>query len=140
LIKSAKSKKNIAKINFRLILKNIHLKKFCEEKFVQTTLEQAIEIVNSLPYEDRENLRKWLDEKDKKTRLSEADIERHKKIDEWLAKNSEKYMNEWVCLDGDKLIAHGKDGREVYKKAIEEGIKTPFLEHIIEEKNPFGGW
>jgi hypothetical protein len=108
---------------------------------MQTTLEQAIEIVNSLPYEDRENLRKWLEKKDKKPTFSNDDIERHKKIDEWIAKNSEKYMNEWVCLDGDKLIAHGKDGREVYKKAIEEGIKIPFLHHIIEEPKFFmGGW
>ncbi len=31
---------------------------------MQTNLEQVIEIVDSLPDEDRENLRKWLEKRD----------------------------------------------------------------------------
>ena len=63
-----------------------------------------------------------------------------KKIDKWLRANREKYMNQWVCLDSDKLIAHGLDGRKVYKQAKEKGIEVPFMHHIVEEKYSFGGW
>lgn len=49
-------------------------------------------------------------------------------------------MNQWVCLEGDELIAHGTDALEADRQAREAGIKAPFLEHIVEEKYPFGGW
>ena len=57
-----------------------------------------------------------------------------------MAENREKYMNEWVCLEGDELVAHGTDALEVDRRAREAGIEAPFLEHIVEEKYPFGGW
>ncbi len=61
------------------------------------------------------------------------------KAQEWVRANREKYMNEWVCLVGDKLIAHGADALEVHRKAVEAGIEIPYLEHIVEESD-WGGW
>jgi len=48
-------------------------------------------------------------------------------------------MNQWVCLEGDQLIAHGADGLEVHCKAKEVGIKIPFVHHIVPEVD-WGGW
>ncbi len=105
------------------------------------TLEQAIEIVSSLPNQDREKLRKWLDNKDKteKNEKPNWQIERYQKARKWLDKNSEKYMNQWVCLEGDRLIASGEDGLEVHQKAKEAGIEIPFVHHIVPEID-WGGW
>lgn len=113
---------------------------------MQTNLEQVIEIIRTLPPEDYDKLREAIDEEERK--LSETDknerlkqrIEKFKKAEKWLAKNRGKYMNQWVCLEGDTLIAHGTDALEVDRKARERGIEVPFLEHIVEEKYPFGGW
>ena len=35
-------------------------------------------------------------------------------------------MNQWVCLEGDHLIAHGVDALEVHRKAKEAGIEIPY--------------
>lgn len=112
---------------------------------MQTTLEQIIEGVKTLPFEDLNRLREVIDEetshkqKEKQVNLEER-IAKFKKAEKWLAENREKYMNQWVCLEGDELIAHGTDALEVDRRAKVAGIEAPFLEHIVEEKYPFGGW
>jgi len=114
---------------------------------MQSNLEQAIEIIRALPVEDYGKLREVIDEEE---RVKQAeierkiqifrDIERHKKSEKWLVKKREKYMNQWVCLYGDELIAYGTDALEVDRQAKEKGVESPFLEHIVEENYPFGGW
>ncbi|MGI8640554.1 MAG: DUF5678 domain-containing protein [Pyrinomonadaceae bacterium] len=113
---------------------------------MQTNLEQVTEIIRMLPLEDFDKVREVLDEQernrnetDKKVELKRR-IEKFKRAEKWLAENRENYMNEWVCLEGDKLIAHGTDALEVDRQAKKAGIEAPFLEHIVEEKYPFGGW
>ncbi len=114
---------------------------------MQTNLEQIIEGVRALPFEDLNRLRDVIDEERKHKQLDiekrgklEERITKFKKSEKWLAENREKYMNEWVCLEGDELIAHGADALEVDRRARKAGIEAPFLEHIVEEKHPFGGW
>ena len=110
---------------------------------MQTNLEQVTEMIRTLPIEDLGKLREVISEEEQakceKQKQLQVDIERYKKTDKWLAENREKYMNQWVCLDGDKLIAHGEDGRKVYQQAKEIGIKVPFMHHIVEESD-WGGW
>ena len=114
---------------------------------MQVNLEQIIEGVRTLPFEDLNRLSEVIDEERRHKQSDETnraklqeEIAKFKKSEKWLAENREEYMNEWVCLEGDKLIAHGKDALEVDRQAKEAGIEAPFLEHIIEEKYPFGGW
>jgi len=111
---------------------------------MQTNLEQAIEIIRALPVEDYGKLREVLDEEEKARRGKGENLqyrlERYKRAQKWLAENGEKYMNQWVCLEGDRLVAHSADGRDIYQKAKEAGIEIPFIHHIVEEKYPFGGW
>lgn len=113
---------------------------------MQTNLEQAIEIIRALPIEDYGKLREVIDEEERRRRETDKKIElgrrieKFKKAEKWLEENRENYMNQWVCLEGDRLIAHGADALEVHRKAKEAGIEIPFMEHIVEEKYPFGGW
>lgn len=112
---------------------------------MQTNLKQAIEIIRTLPLEDYDKLREAIDEEEKaKRRTSEESnqqIKRYKKTRKWLDENSKKYIGEWICLDGDKLIAHDRDGRKVYQKAKEAGVKVPFVHYIAEEPEAYwGGW
>jgi hypothetical protein len=114
---------------------------------MQTNLEQMIEGVRTLPFEDLDRLREVIDEERSRKQIDEAkrvklqeEIAKFKKAEKWLAENRERYMNQWVCLEGDRLIAHGTDALEVDRQAREIGIEAPFLEHIVEEKYPFGGW
>ena len=110
---------------------------------MQTNVEQITSIIRALPLEDLEKVREVLDEetqiKRQKKEKSNWHIERYKKARKWLDENGEKYMNQWVCLEGDKLIAHSADGRDLYQKAKEAGIETPFIHHIVEEPEFFYG-
>ena len=114
---------------------------------MQHTANEVIETIRTLPIQEKAKVYEWLDEENREfvkesQRLEKTGdrLERFKKAEKWLAENREKYMNEWVCLEGDKLIAHGSDALEVDRQAKEAGIEAPFLEHIVEEKYPFGGW
>lgn len=114
---------------------------------MQTNLEQIILDVRGLPFEDLDRLRDVIDEEKTrkrngvaKTDALEAGVAGFKKSEKWLAENREEYMGQWVCLDGDILVAHGGDALAVDRQARDAGIKAPFLEHIVEEKYPFGGW
>ena len=113
------------------------------ENVMQTNLEQFTEIIRALPPEDFDRAREVFNEEEKARRgedkKSNWQIERYKKARKWLDENSEKYMNQWVCLDGDKLIAFGTDGLEVHRKAKKAGIEIPFVHHIVPEVD-WGGW
>lgn len=59
----------------------------------------------------------------------------------WLDEHRADYAGQWVALDGDRLIAHGPDGREVYRQVDEAGVKYPFVVHLPPaDAPPFGGW
>ena len=109
---------------------------------MELILNEVKQAIETLPNEDRREIFDWLSEEENVNRNTQkqlqADIAEQKKINEWLRANRKKFMNQWVCLEGDKLIAHGLDGRKVYRQAKEKGIKVPFMYHIVEE-NDCGG-
>ncbi|HZF39640.1 MAG TPA: antitoxin AF2212-like protein [Blastocatellia bacterium] len=60
---------------------------------------------------------------------------------EWLSKRRHEYPGEYVALDGDRLVSHGADGREIYRQARAAGVKVPFMAHIEPaDALSFGGW
>jgi len=115
---------------------------------MQTNIEQVASMIRTLPLEDFDKLREMIDETEREKRTigegKEArlkyDLERYKKARKWINKNGEKYMDKWVCLEGDELVAVDDDGRTVYQTAREKGIEAPFIHHIVDESLPFGGW
>jgi hypothetical protein len=60
---------------------------------------------------------------------------------DWLHRNHAAYMGEWVALYKGRLIAHGKNGLDVFQAAQSQGINPPLMHHIVpEDAVSWGGW
>ncbi len=60
---------------------------------------------------------------------------------EWLHRNRAAYVDEWVALHKGRLIAHGKNGLDVFQAALAQGINPPLMHHIVpEDAVSWGGW
>ena len=114
-----------------------------------STLEQVKNTILTLPHEDRKQLQQWLDEQARKDanhiapkESLEDRLTRYKQTEKWLRENREKYLGQWVALEGDRLIAHGIDALKVHAEAKAAGIAIPFVEHIVEDDDRpfFAGW
>jgi len=63
------------------------------------------------------------------------------KVDGWLAEHRHEYIGQWIVLDGDRLVGHGKDPKLIVEQARSEGVRFPFVQFIREDLGPFmGGW
>lgn len=123
-----------------------------------TTFEQAVAVVNSLPTSDRKRFEEWfkaqerLDTKTNGTSAIESTTQsmsltleereaRFQRALRWLEENKVKYLGQWVALDGDRLLAAGTDGKQVYAEAVAAGVAVPLLQQIhADDDLPFGGW
>ena len=112
------------------------------------TIEQAIEIIQQLPPPEREKFFDWAEE-EKRRELAEKESknidleqknERFRRALKWIDEHKDEFDGQWVVLDGDKLISHGKDAKSVYDEARAKGIETPFLERVKAKVLPWGGW
>src|SRR5687767_14872187 len=109
------------------------------------SFDQIIKSIEQLPAAEQERIRQWLEDKEATNgggHDSQAPANRSAKALRWLHENREKYIGQWVALDGDRLIASGATAKEVYSKAKAEGVQIPFVELVTEqESEPFtGGW
>jgi Family of unknown function (DUF5678) len=50
---------------------------------------------------------------------------------QWLRENSRNYVGQWVVLEGDQLLSHGTNAKEVFAAADLTGIDRP-LHFFIE--------
>lgn len=111
------------------------------------TAEQIIEKVRALPLSEREKFFDLAEEEKQKVLLKKEakktkiknEQKKFQNAMNWLEKNRQKFIGQWVCLDGDELISHGTDALKIYKEAREKGIEVPFVEHIVEDKEYGGG-
>ena len=112
------------------------------------TEQKILESIRALTPETRKRvIRAAALENDKparKSRMSEEELElrkvRFRKAQEWIENNKEKYDGQFVLLEGDVLIGHGDNPKELYRLADDRGIKSPFVERIKAFELPFGGW
>ena len=59
----------------------------------------------------------------------------------WLQEKGNLYTDEWVALDGDRLLSHGLDAKSVYKEARAAGVANPFFVRVTSSDDlPYGGW
>ena len=60
---------------------------------------------------------------------------------EWLKAHRHEYINQWIVLDGDKLIGAGDDPRPIVVQAPAADRTTLFVKFIRNTSEPFmGGW
>lgn len=56
---------------------------------------------------------------------------------EWLEQHRHEYIGQWVVLDGDRLVGHGPDPIPFVNQARAERVRSPFMEFIRDESEPF---
>lgn len=111
------------------------------------TLEELIESARRLPPEEQKRLRDALDQTAERRAspvpTSPRTYRTHEAERAWIEAHRDEYLGQWVALDGDRLLAHGANAREVAETARAAGVKAPFVERI--EPKPetdafMGGW
>jgi hypothetical protein len=58
---------------------------------------------------------------------------------DWVAKHRSEYAGQWIAVDGDELISHSTDPKQVFMAARSAG-KNPLIIQIERKEPPFGGW
>lgn len=115
---------------------------------IEPTLEKILQLVKQLPRPEVARLREILSET-----LHETLPPRERRVDpiipqadfslsaKWLAEHKTEYAGQWVALEGDRLIAHGADAKEVYAVAGASGVKYPMVTQVDDPTAPpFAGF
>ncbi len=59
----------------------------------------------------------------------------------WLSQHRHEYYGEWVVLNADQLIGHGRNLGPIMEQARALGIERPLVVRIEEDEGPsMGGW
>lgn len=107
------------------------------------TAEQLARSVRELPASERERFFQLIGSSSATLNGGSSRSEEDEKFEKalgWIEQNRTEYDGQFVLLDGDQLLAHGAEPDELYQKARELGIRTPFVKRIRAEVQPFGGW
>jgi len=101
------------------------------------TLEQIIDDARTLSPQEKQKLRQALDRELEQP----APLQLRAKESAWIDRHRDEYLGQWVAIEGDTLIAHGANPRQVYLTAREAGITAPFVERVEKLQDAFmGGW
>ena len=49
----------------------------------------------------------------------------------WIDENRAAYADQWVAVEGGRLIAAGMDALRIFAAAKAEGIQIPFIVHVL---------
>jgi hypothetical protein len=65
----------------------------------------------------------------------------YKKEISWLDEHRQEFIGQWVALDGNRLLGHGTNAREVFEVARRSGVELPLVVFVDPaDELPFGGW
>ena len=108
------------------------------------TLEQIIDEARALSPAEKGKLRQALDrelEQPAPFQSSKHSYRTFERENAWLETHRDEYLGQWVAVEGDSLVAHGTNPREVYLAARESGVEVPYLVRVENREEPFtGGW
>ena len=104
------------------------------------TLEQIIEEARKLPADEQRRLRDALDEL-RSNGDAQTSYKTHEDERAWLEAHRDEFLDQWVALDGNRLVAHGTNARTVYDEARARGVTAPYLVHVTPKGEAYiGGW
>jgi hypothetical protein len=110
------------------------------------TFEQVLKAVRSLPLEEQRRLRRWLAEEERRRSRQDNDhghgptVPRAREM-RWLSEHAAEYVGQWVALDGDRLLSHATEARQVYEDAHAAGVQVPFVVYVeAPDEFQWGGW
>lgn len=106
------------------------------------TVEQILETIATLPANEQTRLRQALNQQPGKKEPLGKFVDPIPEPDpkpsmDWLRENSEEYAEQWVALDGDRLIAHGSIAKEVFDAADADGAYLPLVTFIERKSERF---
>ena len=108
------------------------------------TAEEVLENVRLLPKFEREKFSKLVEAEKKQDIPNSEDSkirgEKFRLALNWIEEHKEEFDGQFVLLDGDNLIAHGKEAKPLYTEARDKGIEIPFVKRVKAKELPFGGW
>ncbi len=102
----------------------------------ETVIENILKQISRLPLDQQRELRRILTQQTRTTKSTfdkrvpprpAPDSAREMK---WLRQHAREYANQWVAFDGDRLIAHGTNAREVYAAAEADGADLPMVTFV----------
>lgn len=102
---------------------------FSHETEIVATLRKAAE---QAPTDERQQPKRPL-------RVEMPDFSREMR---WIKEHKKEYAGQWVALDGDRLLSHGMNAKEVFAAADQSGVEDPFFAHLdpADETAYMGGW
>ncbi len=110
---------------------------------MQTTFEQAVEVIRELSADDFEKLEEWI-EKRKSEQSGEEPTEQdiNQKRMNWLKANRAEFGGQYVVLDGDRLLGVAPTYPEGRKIAASAGVPDAFVNYLSrpDEEGFTGGW
>ncbi|MEW6127350.1 MAG: DUF5678 domain-containing protein [Acidobacteriota bacterium] len=103
------------------------------------TPDEVLKAYRALPLEEqRQVLEKILEEG---TLVTARNDDRFEREMQWIKQHRIEYAGQWVALDGDQLISHSTNAKEVFAAAEASGIHLPLVVRIeAPNEIPFGGW
>jgi hypothetical protein len=106
-------------------------------------LEEAIlETVRRLPATKQQQVLRFADELVLDRAVSLVPSRDRSREMAWIREHRAIYSDQWVVVEGDRLIAADADGHKAFTDARKAGIDVPFLVHVLpEDTAPFvSGW
>lgn len=110
----------------------------------QVTVENILTQITQLPPSERVRLRLLLGKEFENGKTAKTSLDKRvppipapnsQAAMKWLAEHTREYVEQWVALDGERLIAHGTDSQAVYAAAKADGMYLPLVEFIEDPDN-----
>jgi hypothetical protein len=96
------------------------------------SLEEAIlDKVRRLPPAKQEEVLRFADGLQRNTAARRVPSRDRSNEMKWLDENRAAYADQWVAVEGDRLIAANVDPLKVFSAAKDAGIPTPFVVHVL---------
>lgn len=110
------------------------------------TLEQIKAETDLLPPEEQQELFRYLEKKISRRHPQEWPItpqivgtylvKDRTQEREWLRLHRDEYASQWVALEGNRLISHGPEFKEVVAAARQAGISDPLVIYVQHSSTP----
>lgn len=101
------------------------------------TVEKILEEITALPPSEQTRLRLLINQQPtsrKKEPLAKfvdpLPVPDQQPAMKWLAEHGHEYPDQWVALDGDRLIAHGTEYKNVSEAARASGVYLPMITFV----------
>jgi hypothetical protein len=107
------------------------------------SLEEAIlHKIRRLPPAKQEEVLRFADGLERSAAARKVSSRDRSSEMQWLDENRAAYEDQWVAIEGTRLLAAGTDPLKVFSVAKAAGIRSPFVVHVLPE-DPFPfipGW